>query len=409
MAESKAVQKFKEKLETLEKDTALGFDIIPDLEEHIKANRLYTGWFAPGTVLATAKDEKGNVIKYEVEGDLDATLLSPSGDTVHTFSGKFTIYETGDILIANDKDIDALKDGTHESGHTLLINTNNKVKVSVEGNSDISPVTPEDLSVARNILNVDLANELKEAIFNYVKPEDKLPDKKINDRLDALADAATKLDELAFDELPERPLTPEEAEDERITPFEVDIPVVPDEEDEEIEDLPEPAKKEEKKTAKKASSSKTKQTKAKKSSASKTKKDEAKEAIASDEEDVPRFDLLPLDIVKAFIDKFDEDCEDVDFLYMIERYKAEECSLLEAAVMYAKANYESAADAVTTLAKEFEADAEANGEDAWKEKDALRYINEAIQDHLFSGSDEEDRKNATLRRLVCAAWIDTNA
>ena len=417
MSESKAVQKFNEKLEALEKDTGLTFELLPELiADHVDTNRLYAGWFAPNTVLATATDGK-DTIKYEVIGGVDATLLSPSGDSVHTFLGKFAPFENDDITIANDKDIDALTDGKHESGYTLLINANNKVRVSAEGIDAIEPAMPTDLSVARNLLNAEIARELKKAIFNYVKPEDRLTEqKKINDRLDALAEAASELEDAGFEDMPDRQLDPDDEEDK---PFETDIPEYSETEEgkaflekhmEEIDkgdeeaSLPEPTKKEEKKTSKKAPS-KTKQTKAKKTAASKTKKDEA---LVSDEESIPRYDLLPLDFISTFINEFSQNYKEVGFLSMIELYKSEDCSLLDAAVMYAKANYADAAEAVTALAREFEADAEANGEDAWKEKDALRYINEAIQDHLF-GSDNEEKAGSTLRRLVCAAWVDANA
>lgn len=414
MAEGKAVQKFKEKLEALEKDTRLTFELLPELiADHVDTNRLYAGWFAPGTILGVATNGKSS-INYETVGGVDATLLSPTGASVHTFLGKFNVFENEEIKISDDNDIKALADGTHASGYTLSFNNDNRVKVSVE-KLDIDPIIAEDPSVARVILNGDIAKELKASIDELIDPKDRLPDADINARLDALADAAEELG--GFEDMPDPPSEPEEDDSEGF-PISEDIPHYSEteegkkaaskleeemEEDEDEEALPEPVEKEvkktEKKTAKKAAAKEPKKT---------AKKAKDKESPApADEEAVGRFDLLPLDIIGKIVSEEFDTTGEKDVLGYIEDYKKskDEEALIKAAMYLIDGYFASPTDFVMALAVMIEKEAEEYGEDFWKEKGATRCINEAIKDWLMylKEGNEDNKLMRAVWSLICAA------
>lgn len=394
-------EKFYEKLENLQAETGYEYEIKDkeEFDKHIEDNTLFAGWFKPGTVLAIVETEAG-ILNFRVSGPLEARLVNSDGETVHTFNGVYDHFEDDDVLVHDDKDIEALIAGNHPSGYHLLINEENKVEVII-GAENIEPVYASDPSVARCILDKKYVEELIKA-----------SEFESEARREALEAVAT---ELGFEELPDPPSPPDEEE----KPVESDIPEYenyikehPEEAEENTEadacSLPDPIK-EEKKTKKAPAKAKTK-----KANASKAKQGGASEENTSDEESVGRFDLLPLDIISRILAGEIDATGSKDMLTYIEDYKntGNEEALISAAMYIAGGYFPSSADFVMALAILVEKEAEEYGEDAWKEKDAVRCINEAIKNWLLSIRDKDlETKGILLKSawcLICAAWIAKN-
>ena len=439
-----AIKKFKEKLGALEKETGCSIEIVyPKFFEAVEANRLFADWFEPDTVIARAV--KGDaVITYDIVGELDAQLVNSSGDIVRTFSGKFTPYNKALILIDDDRNLSTLNDGTDPSGCVLRFAGNNHLRIS-SSNESVEPIIAPEPSVARGILNRGFLEELFTATEDAnFRDAGRLPIAESRARFDERIEGKVySLD----DEIPDKPISDEGLNDSDVISFMPrDIPEYEEYmeekgkektdaeaalelakqaiEDEAKEAQEKPAKKTaKKKTAKEKESAKAaKQEKAKPekkevpAKAEPVKEEPVKEEPAKAEpvnEEAPeivRFDLLPLDLVGEFIEMFDKEADDIGFLALIEAYKKGQVSLLSAAVTYAKANYGDAIDAVTVLAKAFEADAAANGEGAWAEGDVIVYLNSAIKEYLMSLRGQNNGKAAEniLGNLFRGAWVSEN-
>lgn len=401
---------FSEKVKAIQKETGYTYSILAkDFDAHLAKNTLFAGWFDPGTCIATIDTPAGQV-KLTVEGPLDAVLLDSEGQAIHQFDGKFEPFKIenipegglGEINIESDIDIEALADEKHASGCRLIFARDNVVVASID-NPDVSPITIKEPSVARCITkNVEVVQELVRA-----SGLDK------TSREEALAEAQEQILEDQID--PPNPPEPDEAGTGDIVPSDIPhyfdteegkkaLAELEDDEEDETEEteesdvFPEPVKEEvkraEKKTTKKASKETKKTTKAK----AKTKD--------ADEEAVGRFDLLPLDIVGRIVSGDIDNGDDREFLSIIEDYKKtkDEEALLVAAMHLAE-YYGSPTDFVTALAVLVEKEAEEHGEDAWKEKDTVRCLNEAIRNYLIflKAGNEDDILIEAAWSLICAA------
>lgn len=365
-----AIAKFSEKLDKLEKKLGCAFEIAyPKFSEAVEANRLFADWFEPGTVIARAV--KGNtIVTYDIAGELDAQLIDPDGQVTKTFSGRFRPIKEDIVTINNDKDLSALYDGTDPSGCRLMFAGGNKLRISVHSEY-VEPIFAEDPSIARGILNEEFLRILfGEAEMAAADAEALLPA--------ALRDAGAANEEDAEEDAP---LLAPEAD-------------MPEEEeqagsDESSDEKPASPVKKTKKAAKEP------------------KRSAKKNEPAEEEEPVGRFDLMPLDLVGEFLMEM-ESAPDIDFLKDIEAFKNGRRTLLEVAMSYAKGYYAEATDAVMDLAVTFEKDAAANGEDAWKDKDARHFINVAIRsylEYLKEGVGIDDHIRKVLYALFCGAWV----
>lgn len=401
MATNKAaITKFNNKIDALVNETGFNYEMeLPDYEQLVGDNRLYASWYEPGTRLARVEGENA-ILVYEVSGGLTAVLKDKSGSSVKEFAGFIEPYTGDNISIENDKDLDALKAGKHESGYSLEIKEDNSVVAYIEDMA-IEPMKFEDLSIARCILNKDLAvglmaraseeNEDLELPDTFeVDDKDRLPDKKINDALDAALEA---IEGNAGFVAPETPSEPEEKASE---PEKGDIPSFEEfAETEEGKAEIEAIKEEEEKVKK----------------SSKTVKKTVKTKKTADSEALERYDLLPLDLIGEFVERFDEQGDEKTFFAAIEDFKKGKGSLLDAALMFAREHYVDAVDAVTALAIYAEEDAEKNGEDAWKGGDVKDCINTAIKGYLADsrGDAKEGFEAKALWGLVTGAWMAENA
>lgn len=399
------IEKFYEKLKALSKETGYEYEIRDKeaFDQHIKDNTLFAGWFEPGTILSIV-DTGSGIINFKVVGPLEATLHDADGKTVTTFNWTFTHFEDDNILIADDKDIDALMEGNHPSGYSLVIKENNKVEVII-GDENVGPILAGDPSVARCILNRKFADELVKAstIENTIREE-------------ALKDAVERIE---FEEVPDRPSEPD---DEDMPDLPISMPSYEEymeaekaneeakgSEDKGEEDAENPAsepKKEEggktaKKSPKKASKAEKEASSGKKKAS--PKKNAEKSPI---EEAIGRFDLLPLDIIGRLLAGGITPAEDGNLLGCIEEFKktGDGEVLLSAAQTIACDLYDCGESFVMDLAVLVEKEAEEYGEDAWKEDDAIRCINKAVRHilmHSKDGDDEELLKASWT--LICAA------
>lgn len=398
MAKNAAVTKFNTKIETLEKETGFKYKIeVPDFEKIIEENRLFADWFEPGTVLARVEGESATLV-YEIDGPISARLNNKQGAAVAEFIGFLEPYKDDDVALENDKDLEALLGKKHASGFSLDAESRNSVFVYVE-DSAIDPIVIEDSSVARCILNKELAVGLMERALEEgaagetsdssddtsdfaggfeVDDKDRLPDKKINDALDAALEALEGND--GFD-LPDRPSAPEEDD----TP-----PMIPD-------DIPEYSEymKEKEKAEKEAEKAEKKQTK----KAAKTTEKPAKSAKTGDSEgDIPRYDLLPLGIIGAFIERYDVVPYDLDFFASIEAYKSGEGSLLDAAIAFTKSYCDGYVEAIDALAERAEEVAD------YAECDVTTCINKSIRSYLLCLKDwDKELVTDVLVQLIKAA------
>lgn len=388
-----AIAKFRSKMESLEKETGASFEIIyPGFEEALEKNRLYADWFVPGTVIARAK--KGDIeITYDIEGELDAVIDSVLGEPVCSFEGKFKPVNIKDALLVIDSDSDlaAIKEHRHASGCTIRYGDNNKLRIKVN-NEDVGEIIAADPSVARGILNKDFVTELLSAAgeASVSSPED-----------------ASGVYELGS-ELPDTFLDEESVHED--APLRTDIPEYDEYMAEKDVNVADAALEKAEETIEKDALSKKPENAASKKAEKGAKKPAKKAASkkktvtgASDEDSPCRYDLLPLDVIGDFLDKF-EDAKEGDFFKDIEAYKKKGEGLLAAAVSFAKGYFADGPEAVMRLAGIAAEIAEKNGEDALMDKDVKAYINSAVKFYLLflkEGCGENDYIARVLWELVC--------
>jgi len=391
-----AIARFNSKIENLERETGCSFQIeYPGFEDFLERNRLFADWFEPGTVLARAV--KGDtVITYDIVGTLEARIDAPDGAPVQAFSGWFYPITLGELSLGSDDDLIALSDGSHTSGCRAYFDGHNSLRISVNDES-VGPIISTDPSVARGILKANYISELlsaadRAAAFDedgYSSHIDAKTAEKMREKVYELEPAEENAPDMSEQNASKAALEKAKAAIEKGS-------------------LSSDDEKADKKKAKKSEKAEKKPAKSgKKAPASK------KTKASSDDASGGRFDLLPLDIVSEYIDRFD-DAEEGDFFKDIEKYKKNGKGLLDAAVSFGKGYYPAdSTDAVLALAEAFEKSASENGEDAWKEQDARHYINLAVRSYLMflrEGCSEEcDHILDTLFALFCGAWIEKNA
>jgi len=142
-------------------------------------------------------------------------------------------------------------------------------------------------------------------------------------------------------------------------------------------------------------------------------KTESQKGKTEPQEGVTRFDLLPLDVIGEFIEKFESynDAKEGDFLKNIELFKKTGKGLVEAALSFAGACIDGqAADIVMKLADEATADAAENGEEALKMRPATSLINEAIKNYLmYLKANDSSAQNYGIKAiyaLICASSVE---
>lgn len=390
----KYVKAFQEKLSALEKSSGLKYEILyEDLDSNLMENRLSPCWFSPGDVLASAKSDDHTVV-FEVTGGLRADLCDPDGEIAYSFDDCINALEdNGDgFCLLDDNDLNALVSRNHPSGYILKIHKGNTVSAYVQ-DSSIQAEEANRLSVAKAILDqsvaVGLMDKAAKADAERIElpPEEFFPanekteKEETSARSKALAKSAEMLDEMA-----EPGVSAKEVKN--VAPAE---PKKVEKKEAKAKKAETPEKKEIKKT--KPASEKSEPTVA---------ADKAEPSVSE------RFDLLPLDFVSDFISAFDN-AKESDFFKDIEAFKGGNGSLLDAAVSFAKAHYpEGAVDAVMVLAAAFSEDAAANGEDAWKSRDARSYISDAVKSYLLflkEGCDKHDHILDVLFALFCGSWV----
>ena len=412
-----AIKIFKEKLGALEKETDCRIEIVhPDFFKSVEANRLFADWFEPGTVLARAI--KGDiVVTYDIVGSLDAVLVDSKGDTVRKFKGKFEPYNKALILIDDDRNLSTLNDGTDPSGCVLRFAENNHLRISVN-NLPVEPIIAPDPSVARGILNREYLNQLiaegedanmrsmgrldaeaRARFDEHVEgklydPDDVLPEKPISDQDIAPSADMIPGDIPEYEEYMEEMAKGKEKTDSEAA-LELAMQAV---ENEKLEaEVSKPAKKTAKKKAAKETKEMKKDSKAEKKEQELKEKEAPKNAVT----EPVRYDLLPLDVVGEFIEAFDTQTTELGFLASIEAYKKGEMSLLDTAVVFARANYSDAIEAVTVLAEAFEKNEKSEG-------DKVRLLNLAIGEYLKSlrAKDKEQAAGTVFTNLFCAACAE---
>lgn len=343
MAES-AVTSFKKTLEETTKETGYNYQILhPNFTSVLSSGRIYAHWFEPGTVIASVEAE-GNVVIFDIAGDLKADIFDPEGDVNKTFEKSLTeVPPVNGLKLVSDKDVNALLSEGGLNGYKMDLYEGNVVRAYLEAHPEIF-VYAKHPSVARAIVNVELVEELISRV-----PEEG-PEEEPSEETDVFA------------------LEPVEEESEQ--------------KEETVSEEEEPAV-EEKKPAKKP---------AKKKAVKKTAG--ASMAIGA------RYDLLPLDVIESFLGEFSETSPDT-FFSAIEGYKKGERRLLDAAVAVAQDVYVDGPEAVMKLACIASEKAESAGE---APHDSLFYINDAVNEyllHLREGSDETDHIANILWDMIC--------
>lgn len=349
MAES-ALNSFRESLEETKHKTGYNFQILhPNFNSVLSNGRIYAHWFEPGTVIASAEAD-GNVIIFDIAGELNADIFDPEGAVTKTFEGRLTeIGPVEGLRLVSDKDINALTSENGQNGYTMSLYEGNVVRAYLEAYPEVF-VYAQHPSVARAIINTELIEELLSR-----KP----------------AEAENEAD--AADEPVEE--MPAEAEKDEET-F-VDLP------EEEVETAePEPEKP--KKQAKK------------KTGSAKKAKPAAKETAAT-----ARYDLLPLDVIEEFLDEYETDYE-WSFFTAIEAYKKGRAKLVSAAVAVAHDAYADGPEAVMRLAEI----AGQRAEESIGSDDVLVYVNDAVKEYLLylrEGDESTDHTENILWDLICGA------
>ncbi len=347
MAES-AVTSFKKTLEETTKETGYNYQVLhPNFTSVLSNGRIYAHWFEPGTVIASVEAD-GNVIIFDISGDLKADIFDPEGALTKTFEKTLTeIPPVDGLKLVSDKDVNALLSEGGLNGYKMDLYEGNVVRVYLEAHPEVF-VYAKHPSVARAIVNVELVEELLSRV-----PEES-EEEQVQEETDAFALAHSEEAEVMEDA--------EFAEEESVS--------------------------EEKKPAKKT---------AKKKSAKK-----ASEAPMSVE---ARYDLLPLDVIGSFLDKFGV-MSQVSFFSAIEGYKKGSSRLLDAAVAIAQDVYADGPEAVMKLACIAAGKTEAAGD---APRDSLYYINDAVNEyllHLRSGDDETDHIANILWDMICGEAAD---
>ena len=377
-----AVTSFRKTLDDTARETGYNYQILhPNFNAVLGEKKINACWFEPGTIVASIEAE-GQVIIIEVAGDLRADVFDEEGGLIRTFEGRLEAIddEESGFRLISDSDLTALVGKSGLNGYHMEMYEKNVVRAYLEKHPDIY-VDAQHPSVARGVVNkalvaqlLGLLKEAEEAEEEYDDADDVPADEPSEDVFAEIEDADEEgdaEDEGEYDDAEEAPA---------VEPLKEELP--PAEEEPEV-----------KKPAKKQAKSQKKAEPA----------EEKPKAECSG-----RYDLLPLDIAGELLDGIEEaDDDDDSFFEDIEDFKEGDGSLIDAAISFGKAYFTDGVSAVMKLAAIAEADAEENGEDAWKEKDVRYFINEAVRHYLLylRDGDEEGHTAYTLWNLVCGEWV----